>query len=456
MAELEILIVEDEAPQREMLRDALAREGHRVAEAGNAAEAVNLLRRGSFDLLLLDYQMPDATGLDVLRQARSLVPEADAVMLTAYGTVERAVETMKEGATDYLLKPVDLDSLFLLIGRIAERRRLVRDNEVLRRELEARVPGAGSLLYRSAAMAACVDLSLRVAPSRATVLLTGESGSGKELFARMIHAASPRAGRPMVTVHCAALPESLLEAELFGHEKGAFTGAHQARTGRLEEADGSTLFLDEIGELSPAVQVKLLRFLQEGEIQRVGSNRVRRVDARVISATHQNLAARVRERAFREDLYYRLNVVGIEIPPLRDRREDIPLLLDHFVAHFARENGKRIEGMTQEARALLLHHSYPGNVRELANLVERAVVVARGARITGDDLPLGGESDAPSAAAPDTLRGAVQALEQQMIAAALEVAEGNQSQAARSLGLSERMLRYKLKAMGRPGERGHA
>lgn len=454
MPGLDLLIVEDEASQREMLRDALAREGHRAEAASSGAEALQLLQHAAFDVLLLDQRMPAMDGLEVLRRAKALQPEVDAVMITAYGSVESAVAAMKAGAADYVSKPVDLEELVLLLERLAERRRLVRENELLRRELgaDAASDPLGRILYRSARMAEMVNLAGRVAPSRATVLLRGESGTGKELFARLIHDMSPRRDRLLVTLHCAALPETLLESELFGHERGAFTGAVQRRVGRLEEADGSTLFLDEVGELTPAVQVKLLRFLQEGEIQRVGGNRVVRADARVIGATHRDLEARVREGSFREDLYYRLNVVTLEVPPLRERREDIPILLEHFLGQFARENGKRIEGVSREARDLLLKYDYPGNVRELVNIVERAVVVTRGPWISTADLPFrdgtagagrpGGADPAPGGR---LLREALAALEGRMIEEALREAGGNQSRAARALGLSERMLRYKLR-----------
>ncbi|MDW7708842.1 MAG: sigma-54 dependent transcriptional regulator [Deferrisomatales bacterium] len=454
MPTLDVLIVEDEPTQREMLRDALRREGHRAEAAGGGEEALRLLQTSAVDVLLLDQRMPGMDGLEVLRRARSAQPEVDAVMLTAYGSVENAVAAMKAGASDYVTKPVDLDELLLLLERLGERRRLVRENEVLRRELGTGAGVAGRLLYRSSRMAEQVNLAGRVAPSRATILLRGESGTGKELFAHLIHDLSPRRAHPLVTLHCAALPEGLLESELFGHERGAFTGAVQQRRGRLEEADGSTLFLDEVGELSPSVQVKLLRFLQEGEIQRVGGNRVLRADVRVIGATHRDLEARVREGAFREDLYYRLNVVTLHIPPLRERREDLPVLIDHFAERFARENGRHLEGLSREARDLLLKYDYPGNVRELANILERAAVVSRGPWISTEDLPFGNTGGAGAGGSEGlppggTLREALGALERRMIDAALLEAGGNQSRAARALGLSERMLRYKLKGRRR-------
>ncbi len=455
MESLDILIAEDEPFQREMLRDFLEGEGHRVTESEDGQSALRFLAKSSFDLVLLDFKMPGMDGLEVLREARRLNPEIDAVILTAFGTIETAVEAMKAGARDYLTKPIDLEELSLFVGRIADHRRLVKENRILRSEIEARGAASKSLLYQSGKMAELVNLAGRVASSQATVLIQGETGTGKELLAGMIHTMSPRSGRPLVTVNCAAIPETLLESELFGHEKGAFTGAVQRRIGRFEQADSGTLFLDEIGELTLPVQVKLLRFLQEREFQRVGGERTLKADVRIISATHQDLEARVREGQFREDLYYRIHVVTLRIPPLRERREDIPLLVDHFVERFARENRKVVEGVSREARDRLIRYDYPGNVRELENIVERAVVICRSSLITLDDLPFQDalcptrqETDDDDPIQEGTLQGALEALEQKMIQEALEKTGFNQSQAARQLGLSERMLRYKLKKYG--------
>ena len=305
--------------------------------------------------------------------------------------------------------------------------------------------------YQSQIMAELVNLAGRVAPSQANVLIRGETGTGKELFARLVHNLSSRAERPLITVNCAAIPETLLESELFGHEKGAFTGATQRRIGRFEQADGGTLLLDEIGELTLPVQVKLLRFLQEREFERLGGERTLKADVRIISATHQDLEARVEDGTFREDLFYRINVVTMTIPPLRERREDIPILIDHFVEHFARGNHKKIDGVSREARDLLIRYQYPGNVRELENIVERAVVISRDAVISRGDLPFQDASCEPEAdpeAPGGTLNQALAALERHMLQDALEQARFNQSQAARLLGLNERMLRYKLKKYG--------
>lgn len=448
---LDILIVEDEPYQREMLRDFLLEEGHRITEAEDGEKALPLLAQGTFDLVLLDYRLPGLSGIEVLQEALRLNPEIDAVVITAYGTIETAVAAMKAGARDYITKPIELDELSILIDRIADHRRLVRENQVLRQEIATKGVTSDAIRYKSQKMAGLINLAGRIAPSEATVLIQGETGTGKELLARLIHSLSSRADRPLVTVNCAAIPDTLIESELFGHEKGAFTGAVQRRIGRFEQADGGTLFLDEIGELSPLVQVKLLRFLQERELQRVGGERTLKADVRIMSATHQDLEARVKDRSFREDLFYRINVVTMKIPPLRERREDIPALIDHFIKRFSRNNRKRIEGVTREARNLLIRYDYPGNVRELENIIERAIVISRGSLLTLEDLPFqealctsGTETD-DEQSQEGSLLLAVENLERGMIRDALERAAFNQSQAAKLLGISERMLRYKLK-----------
>jgi two-component system NtrC family response regulator len=358
---------------------------------------------------------------------------------------------MKAGAADYITKPIELDELRLLVDRISERRTLLKENEILREELSRKGVTAKDIIFRSAAMNEVINLAGRVADSRATVLIQGESGTGKELVARLIHALSPRSGKPMTVVNCAALPETLLESELFGHEKGAFTGASQRRIGRFEEADGGSLFLDEIGELTQAVQVKLLRFLQEREFQRIGDNRTRQADVRVISATNRDLAERIREGAFREDLFYRLNVVAITIPPLRERKEDISPLMDHFLHRYSSQNGKSVEGFLPEARDLLLKYDYPGNVRELENIIERAVVIARGSIISTRDLPFPAQDprlESTTRKSPTRLKDSVEALEFEMIREAMDQTGNHQTQAAEALGISERTLRYKLKKYG--------
>ena len=447
MQKLHILIVEDGRSQREMLRDFLISEGHRVMEAENGEAAVTTVANHHFDLILLDYKMPGMDGLAVLKEVKRINHEIDVVIITAYGTIETAVEAIKAGAVDYITKPIELEELLILVDRVAERRGLIRENDLLKQELGKTGVTAEKIIYQSARMVELVNMASRVAPSRATVLISGESGTGKELLARLIHQLSPRAARPIVVVNCGALQENLLESELFGHEKGAYTGAGSRRIGRFEEADGGTLFLDEIGELSPAVQVKLLRFLQEKEISRLGSNASISVDVRIISATNRDLEARVREGAFREDLFYRLKVVAMSLPPLRERKEDLPLLLDHYLEKFAAENGKSLRGITAEARDLLLKYDYPGNIRELVNIMERAVVIARNDYITVSDLPFrpGSFSGAPGGSSAGTLRDSVEELEKRLIGEAMVKAADNQTKAAEFLGMSERMLRYKLK-----------
>lgn len=447
MQKLHILIVEDGRSQREMLRDFLVSEGHRVMEAENGEAAVKTVASHHFDLILLDYKMPGMDGLAVLKEVKRINHEIDVVIITAYGTIETAVEAIKAGAVDYITKPIELEELLILVDRVAERRGLIRENDLLKQELGKTGVTAEKIIYQSARMVELVNMASRVAPSRATVLISGESGTGKELLARLIHQLSPRAARPIVVVNCGALQENLLESELFGHEKGAYTGAGSRRIGRFEEADGGTLFLDEIGELSPAVQVKLLRFLQEKEISRLGSNASISVDVRIISATNRDLEARVREGAFREDLFYRLKVVAMFLPPLRERKEDLPSLLDHYLEKFAVENGKSLRGITAEARDLLLKYDYPGNIRELVNIMERAVVIARNDYISVSDLPFrpGSLSGVPGGSSAGTLRDSVEELEKRLIGEAMVKAADNQTKAAEFLGMSERMLRYKLK-----------
>jgi len=450
MEPLNILVVEDGQTQREMLQDFLAAEGHVVEEAEDGSVAVEKVLSGQVDLLLLDYKMPGMDGLEVLKKVKEINPQIDVIMMTAYGTIETAVDAMKSGAVDYITKPIELDELSILINRISERRTLIRENQILREKLWKKGIKTDQIVYKNRKIEALINMVARVASSRATVLLQGETGTGKELFARLIHTTSPRSEQSMIVVNCGALPETLLESELFGHERGAFTGAATRRIGRFEEADGGTLFLDEIGELSPSVQVKLLRFLQEREFQRLGGNLTLRSDVRIISATNRDLEHDVREGAFREDLYYRLNVVVMNVPPLRERKDDIPILIDHFIKRFSVENGKTISGLSSEAMDLLLKYDYPGNVRELENIMERAVVISRDSVISVRDLPF---KDLPSRRYDTTLRKAslresMESLEQGFIEEAMEEAGHNQSRAAEILGISERMLRYKLKKYG--------
>jgi len=442
-----ILVVDDESTQRETLAGVLRQWGHAVATAGDADEALAQLGDRPFDLMLTDLRMPGRSGLALLAESRRLRPDVAVVVMTAYGTVEGAVEAMQQGAVDFVGKPLDLDRLALVIERALKMRRLVHENEVLRRRL-AETAVTTRLLGSSAAMAEVLGRAGRAADTDATVLIRGESGTGKELLARSIHDLSPRAAAPFVAVNCAALPEALLESELFGHLRGSFTGAEQERRGRVLQADGGTLFLDEIGDLAAAVQVKLLRFLQEREITPVGGDHAVPVNVRVVAATHRDLRARIGDGAFREDLYFRLNVVELVLPALRERREDIPELAAHFLTRYARRYARPARAFSAEAMALLMTHPYAGNVRELENIVEQTVVMTRGEVVERDDLPsavlAGRGADGASAAPGADLAATLEAFERRLVQDALAACDGNQSEAARRLGLTESGLRYKL------------
>ena len=447
---MKILVVDDEPAQRELVSGFLARHAFEVTTARDGAEALERFRSEPADLILTDQKMPGLSGLELLAAARAVTPEVAVIVMTAYGTIEDAVAAIKAGATDYLTKPLQLDELLHRIGQVRDRQRLLGENRELRAALQERHRVEG-VIGESGRMQEVLSLVRRVAASDATVLIRGESGTGKELIAKAIHYASRRAAGPLVRVNCAALPETLLEPELFGHEKGAFTGAQAARRGRFELAHGGSLFLDEIGDLPLHLQVKLLRVLQEREIERVGSSHPIQVDVRLLAATHRDLEALVKAGTFRDDLYYRINVVTLAVPPLRERREDIPLLLDHFLVKFARANGKTIRGFTREARDTLLRYDYPGNVRELENLMERAVVLTRDEVIGLADLPLSVRETEPESGEATGLPAAVEGLERRMIRDALAYADGVQTRAAEALGISERVLRYKLRKYGLGG-----
>ncbi len=453
MAELfRVLVADDEATQREFVCGFLRKQGFDVVAAASGEQALQLFRQEPVELILTDQRMPNLSGLELLKAARAVNPEIAVIVMTAYGNIETAVEAMKAGADDYLTKPLHLEELLHKIRRICERHRLYAENRELRAELESRHRIEG-IIGDSGQMLEVISLVRRVAASEATALIRGESGTGKELIAKAIHYAGPRAAKSLIRVNCAALPEALLESELFGHEKGAFTGAVATRKGRFELADGGTLFLDEIGDLPLHLQAKLLRVLQEREFERVGSNQTLKVNVRMLSATHRDLEALIKSGRFREDLYYRLNVVTIVLPPLRERRQDIPALMDHFLKHFAAKNGKTIRGFTHDARQVLLRYDYPGNVRELENLIERAVVLTRNDVIGPGDLPLTLE-EAEEKSDKENLTAAVEGLERKMIKEALTRAGGIQTRAADLLGITERALRYKLKKYGLQGEGG--
>ncbi|MBI5586371.1 MAG: sigma-54-dependent Fis family transcriptional regulator [Deltaproteobacteria bacterium] len=446
---IRLLVVDDEKNQRELLEGFLQKKRYAVHSAGGGEEALAWLLENGCEVILTDHKMPGMDGITLLKAVKALNPEIVVVLMTAYGTVEKAVEAMKLGAYDYLTKPIDLDELLILLGRIEERLLLTREVRQLRQELKEKFSFEG-VITQSPRMEEVLSMVARVAPSQSTILIRGESGTGKGLLARVIHFQSQRSRGPFLTLNCAAIPENLLESELFGHEKGAFTGAFALHQGKFEQAHGGTLFLDEIGDLSPALQAKLLRAVQDRAFERVGGSKTIEVDVRLISATHQNLEQRIREQRFREDLYYRLNVVSLFLPPLRERKEDIPILLDHFLKKFGKANRKERLEVSSEARDLLLRYDYPGNIRELENLVERAVVLCRGQMITTQELPFHlkegvRETGGAPPAADLSLTDQLDALEKTLIQQALEAAAGVQTRAAEKLGISERVLRYKLK-----------
>jgi len=443
-----ILVVDDEPVQRELISGFLKKQAFDVVVAETGAKALELFRQDSIDLILTDQKMPHMSGLDLLQAVRAINPEIPVILITAFGSIEAAVSAIQGGATDYLTQPLNLDELLYRIRQVSDRYRIINENRELREALQERHRIEG-IIGESGHMLEVLSLVRRVAPSDATVLIRGESGTGKELIAKAIHFGSPRARGPLVKVNCAALPETLLESELFGHEKGAFTGAVTSRQGRFELANGGTIFLDEIGDLPLHLQAKLLRVLQEREYEKVGSSRPVKVNVRIMAASHRPLEDLIKAGQLREDLYFRLNVVTILIPPLRERRSDVSLLMDHFLRHFAEKNGKTIRGLTHEARDILLRYDYPGNVRELENIIERAVVLTRDDVIGIGDLPLTVQE--PETADRDgetNLTSAVEALERRLIRDALARSDGVQTHAAELLGMGERALRYKLVKYG--------
>ncbi|MBI5014771.1 MAG: sigma-54-dependent Fis family transcriptional regulator [Deltaproteobacteria bacterium] len=449
-----ILVVDDEQSMREFLSIFLRKEGYGVASRADAASALEAMAGGDLDLVITDLRIPGGSGLDVLRAARSLPDPPEVVVITAFGTAETAVEAMKQGAYDYVTKPFKVDEIKLTVRKALEKTALSRENRELRRRLE--IAGAGGeILGRSPRMQEVFRLLERVAPTGVTVLVWGESGTGKELVARRLHTLSGRKG-PFVAVNCSAIPEGLMESELFGHVKGSFTGAASDKPGLFEEAQSGTLFLDEVGELPLHLQPKLLRALQEGKVKRVGGNREIAVDVRIVSATNKDLGAEVREGRFREDLYYRLNVVALEIPPLRIRCEDIPFLAHHFLKKYAQAFGRPLEGIAPDTLEALEGHDYPGNVRELENLIERAVALETGGQLSADSLPAnlrggGAAGSRHHASIPPgglDLEGVLRSLERDYVDEALRRTGGNKTEAARLLGLSFRVLRYRLEKLG--------
>jgi two-component system response regulator AtoC len=441
-----LLIVDDEKTQREGLRAALE-DRYDVYLAEDAKSATELLEREQFDVLLTDFRLPGEDGMKLIARAKSLSRPPVCILMTAYGSEEVAVEAMKRGADDYIAKGrMQIDELEMRIARALKQQKLEVENVALRQQLDSKF-GMDNLVGESPAMREVLDTVRQAAPSTATILLLGETGTGKELIAKVIHQLSPRARQPLVTVHCAGLAPTLLESELFGHEKGAFTDAHERRIGRFEQAQGGTLFLDEIGEIDATVQIKLLRFLGERTFERVGSNKTLTADVRVIAATNKDLQEQVKAGAFRQDLYYRLSVIEIKLPPLRERAEDITLLAQAFLKEFAENNNKKVMGFTPDAIDLLLRYPWPGNVRELRTAIERAVVLCRGEKIGARDLPpaarnLSADAPLPKFQANSSL--SVEEAEKDLIIRALKGSNGNRTLAAKKLGMHRRTLHRKL------------
>jgi two-component system, NtrC family, response regulator PilR len=448
------LVVDDEPSMRELLSICLRRAGHEVVTTASAeAASVELDGPQGFDLVITDLRLPGKSGLDVLDAVKARSPETPVIVVTAYASPETAITAMKRGAYDYLTKPFKVDEIGLVIARALERRRLARDNALLRAEIDSR-HRLDRILGKSAPMQRVFDLIRKVAPTRANVLVLGESGTGKELVARALHDLSPRAQKPFVPVQCGAIPETLLESELFGHIRGSFTGATADRTGLFETADGGTLFLDEIGELTAPLQVKLLRALQERTIKPVGSVHEREIDVRVIAASNRDLEEDVNQGRFRQDLFYRLNVIPLRLPPLRERSDDIPLLVEHFLRRFAAELGRPALGVSPEAMKALCSYKFPGNVRELENLIERAVTLEVGDHIDvhafPDLRPAAGGAGAPIEFPKEgfDLDQQLAAIERDLIGRALEHSSGQRRETARLLGISLRSLRYRLVKLG--------
>jgi two-component system response regulator HydG len=445
-----ILVVDDDMAHRTMLRTLLAGWGYAVAEAEDGSAAIIQVHERPFDLILMDIRMVKVSGLEALTQIKTFNPAIPVVIMTAYASVETAVDALKKGAYDYLTKPLDFDELRLTLERAMDHRRLKaelnvykEENRLLRERLDSRFDRR-NLIGRSESMIKLLETVAQAAPSEATVLITGESGTGKEMIAGAIHYNSFRRDGPFIRINCAAITETLLESELFGHERGAFTGADRRKEGKFRQAGGGSIFLDEVSEMSPGMQVKLLRVLQEREITRVGGDEVLKVDVRVIAAANRDLLQAIAAGRFREDLYYRLNVVALHLPPLRSRPEDIPLLAQHFLMHFAERNHKALKGFTPQAMDRLLRYSWPGNVRELMNVVERGVVLSRSEYLDEAELSL--VSTGEDAAKPSTDGEApLEEIEKAAILRSLASAEGNKSEAARRLGITRRTLHQKLK-----------
>jgi DNA-binding NtrC family response regulator len=447
MASERILIVDDEDGMRRLLSRVLTREGYETSAVGSGAEALRLVASERFDLVVTDIKMPEMDGLQLLAELKEYEPSLPIIVITAYGTIENAVQALRSGAYDYIAKPFENDEIKLTVAKAFERERLLAENRYLHAELEGRYDFSG-IVGGSLAMQQVYDMASSVAVSNANVLITGESGTGKELLARSIHYSSLRKEKPFVVLNCSAISEGVLESELFGHEKGAFSGALDTRKGRFERADQGTLFIDEVAEMSMAAQVKLLRVIQEHEFERVGGNKTISVDVRIVAATNKKLEDQVKNGNFREDLYYRLNVVNINVPPLRSRREDVEPLSRFFLEKYTSETGKKITDLSPRALSCLLAHDWPGNVRELQNAIERAVVLSKGSVLTPRDFPQGMQGDDQICLQiPEkggSLTDILEDLERQLIIQTLQREDGSQTRAAETLGIKRTTLRYKM------------
>ena len=444
-----ILVVDDEQNAREALCTILTEEGYEVREAGDGERALELVADFAPDVVLADVRMPKMDGITLVQRARAAGFDSQFVVMTAFGTIEMAVKAMRAGAENFLTKPLDVSAVLVVLQKVLEKRQLLKDTTMLRERVRERFQ-FHRIIGDSPELQAVFGTVKKAAPSRATVLLLGESGTGKELVAQALHEESPRKDQPFIRVNCAALSENLLESELFGHERGSFTGAVGRREGRFELADRGTIFLDEIGEIAPVIQVKLLRVLQEREFERVGGTETVKVDVRIVAATNRNLEAEVKAGRFREDLYYRLNVVAVTLPPLRMRKGDIPALVAHFIEKHSTTHGKDVRSLAPGTLQALLRHDWPGNVRELENVIERAVVLGTGSELTSDDLPTSLRGPRPSERnASSLIPGATWfEIEREAILRTLEMVEGSTARAAEVLGISPRKIQYRLKEYG--------
>lgn len=445
-----ILVADDETSHRQMIEAVLAAEGYEVTQAEDGQAAISAVEDRFYDLVIMDVRMPNVDGIQALQKIKQISPDIPVIIMTAYASVGSAVDALKSSAYDYLIKPLDIDELKILVDKALRHHQLEQENLYLKERLSDRFDFS-NIIGRSPSMTRLFETVALVAPSEATALIVGESGTGKELIANAIHQNSPRKDRPFIIVNCAALPETLLESELFGHEKGAFTGAITRKQGRFQLAHNSSIFLDEIAEMAPATQAKILRVLQEREFEPVGSTQTIKVDTRVIAATNKNLEEEIQAGRFREDLYYRLNVVTVDVPPLRQRREDIPLLADFFLKQYAQKNRRLIKGFTPRATDLLMRYEWPGNVRELENIIERAVIMSRGEMITPLEFPndLQNLDEALKESRIDLTPGrSLKEVEKVLILRTLEETGGNRTHAARILGISRRTLQLKLKEYG--------